>query len=446
MSEIISGAPESATTVGPVGTHATTIDPAVAKGAGTDGVVSTDGKARSINKPTISKKLAQINPARTPLATVLRNIGSGSTKSDTYEFYSIVSRGIACTVSAESGGVKWTPSDSETLEITLSNGIHHLSKDADLMVPTMDVSSGTATPTSNDSAAQVPLVLHIVDISYTNPKKVVVVPVNVTNEFTLANGTVMYRMASAKDQDAAISNDPHATPTKDYNYCQRNIMTVSENAFQALQEKEIEFGMTEYKEQAFLDFRYQAEVQTIFGPRSGENFIDPITQKRKLHMRGLLDFNIQNISILRDNPDDGINSMMEQMFSVNNGSEERIMLYGAGFATFLANSKLWSKQMDANSTEVKFGIRWKNIESNFGTLRCIYHPALSLLGPYKDCAIIVDPANIRRVDQIKLHQRELDLQKAGIRNSKDVLMEEAWTLEVVNPSTHGLIRLVESGE
>ncbi len=442
MNEIITGAPESATTVGPVGTHATTIDPAVGKEAGTDGVVSTDGNARSINKPTISKKLAKINPARTPLDTVLRNIGSGSTLSDKYEFYSIISRGIACTVSA-SGGVKWTPSVSDTLEITLSNGIHHLSKDADLMVPTMDVSSGNASPTNNGSAAQVPLVLHIVDISYTNPKKVVVVPVNVTNEFTLANGTVMYRMASAKDQDAAISNDPHATPTKDYNYCQRNIMTVSENAFQALQEKEIEFGMAEFKEQAFLDFRYQAEVQTIFGPRSGENFIDPITQKRKLHMRGLLDFNIQNISIPRNDPDAAINTMMENMFAVNNGSEERIMLYGAGFATFLANSKLWSKQLEANSTEVKFGIRWKTIESNFGTLRCIYHPALSLLGPYSDCAIIVDPANIRRVDQIKLHERTLDLQKAGIRNTKDVLLEEVWTLEVVNPSTHGLVRLVD---
>lgn len=219
-------------------------------------------------------------------------------------------------------------------------------------------------------------------------------------------------MASAKDQDAAISNDPHATPTKDYNFCQRNIMTVSENALQALQEKEIEYGMAEFKEQAFLDFRYQAETQTIFGPRTlvdgvadGENFIDPITQKRKLHMRGLLDFNIQNVTIPRNDPDAAINSMMEQMFSVNNGSEERIMLYGAGFATFLANSKLWTKQMDAKSTEVKFGIRWKTIESNFGVLRCIYHPALSLLGPYTDCAIIIDPANIRRVDQIKLHQR-----------------------------------------
>lgn len=441
MSEIINGAPEKATTVGPVGTHATTIDPAVGKKAGTDGVVSTDGKARGYNKSTISQKLAKINPARTPLDTVLRNISSGTTKSDKYEFYSIISRGIACKV-------KSSTIEDKVIIIELESGIHHLSKDGDLMVPTYNVSSGAAEATDKDSAAMVPLVLHIVDIDYVK-KTISAVAVNAA-PIALPAETVMYRMASAKDQDAAISNDPHATPTKDYNYCQRNIMTVSENAFQALQEKEIEFGMAEFKEQAFLDFRYQAETQTIFGPRTlvdgvvdGENFIDPITQKRKLHMRGLLDFNIQNVTIPRNDPDAAINSMMEQMFSVNNGSDERIMLYGAGFATFLANSNIWTKQMDAKSTEVIFGIRWKTIESNFGVLRCIYHPALSLLGPYTDCAIIIDPTNIRRVDQIKLHQRKLDLQTAGIRNSMDVLLEESWTLEVVNPSTHGLVRLVD---
>lgn len=443
MSEIINGAPESATTVGPVGTHATTIDPAVGKEAGTDGVVSTDGKARGINKATISQKLAKINPARTPLDTVLRNIASGATKSDRYEFYSIISRGIACVVESATA-----QEDSDVISIKLSSGIHHLSKDGDLMVPTYNAATGVAVATNGGAAAEVPLVLHIVEINYVD-KTISAVAVNAA-KIALPKDTKMYRMASAKDQDAAISNDPHATPTKDYNYCQRNIMTVSENAFQALQEKEIEFGMAEFKEQAFLDFRYQAETQTIFGPRTlvggsvnGENFIDPITQKRKLHMRGLLDFGIQGVALSRGDADAAINHMMEQMFSVNNGSEERLLLYGAGFATFLANSKLWNKQMDAKSTEVKFGIRWKTFESNFGVLRGIYAPALSLLGPFTDTALIIDPANIRRIDQIKLHERKLDLQTAGIRNTKDVLLEESWTLEVVNPSTHGLIRLTE---
>lgn len=430
MSEIFNGAPESATTVGPIGTHQTTINPDNGK------VVSTDGAARNINKSTISEKLSQINPARTPLDTFLRNIKAGTTKSDKYEFYSIIARGVKCTLA--SGGA--ITLDGVTTLTLSPGGIHHLSKDGDLLIPSYNVANGKAEKL-NDGVASRPLVIHIVELNYVeNTIKVV----GVNGTATLDAETVMYRMASAKDQDAAISNDPLATPTKDFNFCQRNIVTVSENAFQSLQEKEVEYGLAEFKEQAFADFRYQAEVTSLFGASfagvgGGEYFIDPITQKRKLHMRGLVDFNIQGVELnAQTDADASINAMMQQMFAVNNGSEERLLLYGAGFATLLSNSKQWVKQLEANKTDVAWGVRWKMFESNFGVLRAIYAPALSLCG-YGNAAFIIDPYNLRRVDQIKLHERKLDLQTAGIRNSKDVMLEESWTLEATNPTTHGIV-------
>ena len=211
-----------------------------------------------------------------------------------------------------------------------------------------------------------------------------------------------------------------------------------------LQEKEVEYGLKEFKEQAVLDFRYQSEVSSLFGGAAiaGENFIDPVTQKRKLHMRGLTDFNIQSVARTESEEiDTYLNRALEALFAVNNGSEERILLYGAGFATALANSKLWTKQMEAKNTEITWGVRWKMIESNFGMLRGVMDPALSLLGPYTNCAFIVDPYNIRHVEQVPMFERTLDLQSAGIRNSKDVVLEESITLEVTNPTTHGLLIL-----
>lgn len=395
------------------------------------------GKKLEANKNSVSKKLAKIMPSRTPLDSMLRNIGNGSCKSDKYEFFSIISRGVKATV-------------KEILNIT--DGIaelkldscHCLSLDGDLLVPYYNVSAGNISAPDKGVPTR-PLILHIVEISYSS-KTIKVVGVNAT--LTTANFTQvdkpLYRLASAKDQDAAISNDPHAVPTKDYNFCQRNVCTISENAFQALQEKEVEFGMAEFKEQALYDFRWQSEMSSIFGanPIGGEGFIDPVSNKRKLHMRGLLDFNIQQIDCTDESKDiaERLNEAMEAIFAGNNGSEERVFIYGPEVATMMANSKSWQKRMDAAKTEVKWGVTWKLIETNFGTLRGVMQPAFGLLGDYSRCALVVDPANIRRVEQVALHSRNLDLQSAGVRNSKDVFMEEAWTLEVTNPYTHAFMQ------
>ena len=264
----------------------------------------------------------------------------------------------------------------------------------------------------------------------------------------IAANAKLYRAGIACDQDTAITDDPQAMPVKDKNYCQRMLCTISENAYQALQDKDVEFSLADLKEQAIFDFRLQSEAAAIFGGQAvkGENFIDPVSMKRKLHMRGVLDFDIQEITgtvSSNDDIDEFLNNAMQQLFSVNNGSEERILLYGAGFATKLANSKWWTKQLEAKKTEVKWGVSWKMIESNFGRLRGIMDPALSLMG-YEDCALVVDPRHIRVIEQVPMQEHKLDLQKAGIRNSHDIVLEESITLELTNPKAHGLLVLTEA--
>lgn len=394
------------------------------------------GPGPEMNKPSVSSKLAKLMPSNYPIDTFLRQIGKGTTNSDRYEFYSIVARGVKAVVQSEV-----TAETDAPTTIKLSEGVQSLSLDGDLLVPSYSVNTSTGKPTATkvtDGVATRPLQLHIVGISY-GGKSIDVVGINAPCP-ALEADTELYRMASAKDQDAAISNDPMATPTKDFNYCQRNLCTISENSFQALQDKEIDYGMTEFKEQALYDFRYQAEITSIFGSSYyGGELIDPNTQKRKLHMRGLLDFGIKSLP-----REDGVsveeflNHAMQEIFSNNNGSEKRILLYGPEFATELANSGAWTKQLEAGKTEVKWGITWKVIESNFGTVLGLMHNALGMVG-YGRAAILIDPANVRRIEQVPLSMNDLDLKKAGIRNSKDVLMEEAWTLEVTNPATHAML-------
>lgn len=397
---------------------------------------------QEINRSSVSQRLAKIGWSNAPLDTMLRNIGKGTTKSDKHEFYSVAARGVECVVA---DGVTIN-NFSSTTDITLASGVDCLSKDGILLVPSINVvAEEVKALESGKKVAVKPLMLHIVDIDYKNNGTITVMPLNASKgSATLAANAKMFRAGVACDQDVAKTDDPQAMPTKDHNYCQRMLCTVSENAYQRLQEKDVEYGLNDFKEQAIYDFRLQSEAAAIFGGGAvaGENFIDPKTRKRKLHMRGVLDFDIQVIEAAEGMPiDEYLNVAMEKLFAVNNGSEERILLYGAGFATKLANSKWWTKQLEANKTEMKWGVTWKMVESNFGSLRGIMDPALSLTGPYSNCALIIDPAHIRLVEQVPMQQRKLDLVSAGIRNSNDIVLEESITLELTNPKAHGLLVL-----
>lgn len=413
---------------GTVGTHVVT----------KDNTTTTQG----INRATVSEKLAQIGWSNAPLDTMLRNIGKGKTNSDTFEFYSIAARGVECVVKTA------VPFNATSMTISLTSGVDSLSKSGVLLVPSIKVVNEVAKATT--TVTRKPLMLHITNIDYAEGS-VTCIPINAKSgdtDLKIAVNAKLYRAGIACDQDTAITDDPQAMPVKDKNYCQRMLCTISENAYQALQDKDVEFGLADLKEQAIFDFRLQSEAAAIFGGQAvkGENFIDPVSMKRKLHMRGVLDFDIQEITgtvSSNDDIDEFLNNAMQQLFSVNNGSEERILLYGAGFATKLANSKWWTKQLEANKTEVKWGVTWKMIESNFGRLRGIMDPALSLMG-YEDCALVIDPRHIRVIEQVPMQEHKLDLQKAGIRNSHDIVLEESITLELTNPKAHGLLVLTEA--
>lgn len=419
---------------GTVGTHTPVVDPSTGKVTG----ATTQG----INRATVSEKLAKIGWSNAPLDTMLRNISKGKTNSDTFEFFSIAARGVECVVKTAA------TFNAATMTISLTSGVDSLSKSGVLLVPSIKVVNEVAKAAT--TVTRKPLMLHISDINYATGT-VTCIPINAKSgdtDLKIAANAKLYRAGIACDQDTAITDDPQAMPVKDKNYCQRMLCTISENAYQALQDKDVEFGLADLKEQAIFDFRLQSEAAAIFGGQAvkGENFIDPVSMKRKLHMRGVLDFDIQEITgtvSSNDDIDEFLNNAMQQLFSVNNGSEERILLYGAGFATKLANSKWWTKQLEANKTEVKWGVTWKMIESNFGRLRGIMDPALSLMG-YEDCALVIDPRHIRVIEQVPMQEHKLDLQKAGIRNSHDIVLEESITLELTNPKAHGLLVLTEA--
>lgn len=406
---------------------------------GTVSASSIDPETDEVTKPKVdkasfSKKLTKIFPSKFPMDTIARELPKGKTDSDEYKYASVVARGIGCTVASTTtkGG------NGALVEITM-NSVHMLSVDSNLMVNNYLAVGPDVEPTlisKTDAISPSPLILHIVRIDRANNKAVVFavnapyVPVINANQF-------LPRVGVAKDQMVAMSEDPISMPTYDSNYCQINMATISEAYFQKIQEKEVEWGMADMQESAIFDFRGQSEMAMLFGAKRA--FRDPETGRAKYMMDGFIrkvgnTINHEGAGIT----DKTLNADLAKIFDGNNGSDARLMFYGSDFGLMLENSATFQKQLEAGKTKVKFGITWNEIETNQGTILAKKHDAFNQVG-YGRAALVIDPANFRRIEQRPLTVYDLDLEKAGKQRTQDRRIDESFTLEVTNPETHGLI-------
>ena len=387
-----------------------------------------------VNKPSFSKTLTKIFPSKFPLDTITRELPKGNTDSDEYKYASVVSRAVGCVVKSTV-----TETAAPALATIQLNSAHMLSVDSNLMVANYNATGpdAKATVVSGDlTIAPSPLILHIVAIDRA-ASTISVFPVNASHVPALPTNQFLARVGVAKDQLTAISDDPISLPTFDSNYCQINMATISEAYFQKLQEKEVEFGMADMQESALFDFRSQSEMAMLFGAK--RFFRDPKTGKDKYMMDGF----IRKVGHTLDNKGAGVtekylNNALAQIFDGNNGSEARLMFYGSDFGLSLAENATFQKQLEAGKTKVKFGITWNEIETNQGTILAKKHDAFQMVG-YGKAALVIDPANFRRIEQKPLTVYDLDLEKSGISRTKDRRIDESFTLEVTNPETHGLI-------
>lgn len=392
---------------------------------------ATEAQKPAHNKASVDHVLHKIMPSQFPMDEMLRKLSTAKTESTKYEYFKVRARGISATIASDVTGAT-----GSAVTITLDSA-HIFSKDGNIMVPTWNATGADKAATAVSSGVSFsPLVLHICDINRA-AKTITVIALNASGVPSLKAQTKLFRMGTAKNELAAISEDPLSQPAKDYNFCQIHMTTVSEGVYQKLQEKEVPYGLAEFKEQALYDFRMTNEIDALFGTRS--EFDDP-DGKHKYTSDGLIRKISKNLDkgTAASVTEDVLLGWAADVFDGNNGSEERILYYGTDFGRSIANCRTIYKSLEAGKTEVKFGITFNRIETNFGTLLLKYHSLLNMYG-YGSAGIVVDPANVYRCIQKPLEATELNLDESGQKRSKDIRIDESHTLAVTNPETHAIL-------
>lgn len=404
-----------------------------------DGPVTVSGVktgSPTLDKDYISKKVTEMRPSATPLDTIMRSITTGvDIKSFVSDYYAVDTRPIKDTVKtlytkagdgnstidlAVNNIGAWSADDTVMVSgITGSDG-----KDLVCFVISKNVGAGTIKiqPLNGTAGAGTMAGKLIIPAS---------IPVS----------TLLVRMGPAKHELDAQTSPYAIVPVKDYNYLQIFMAQVEESTFQKIHDKEVDWSFSDYEAQNIYDLRQTMEFSYLFGYRS--KFFDEVNAKERYTTGGVTRYITKALQYGTGGTDRTIDDATfvdwtKSIFTGNSGSETRILFGGDALTANISKISTVQKQIEAKKVEVKWGIKWNQIETNFGILLYKHHSLLDHAG-WGEKGIVLDINQIEKHTMKPMATRKLNLKESGQRNVDAVVLEETSGVITRYPDTHAII-------
>lgn len=391
----------------------------------------TDEVAPDLLEADIEREVLKMKPSSTPIDQIMRHATSKKTDSMEVGYYAV-------DVRPERSKIKGTYSQPESptandarVTITTEND--------DLFDVTDTILFPDVNGAPNDfTGAEGALVVRVV--AKTDDGKLVVMALNgvTTGGVTglcpnIPDGSAMVRMGRAAGELEVQSPMLESLPTKKTNYCQIFKMQVEQSSLLAIHKKEADWSWSDLEENAIYEFRRGVEKSYLFGQKS--KIYDAVKKQYIFTTGGIWH---QTDKEFVYNPEDFTPAtfvdLMKQAFVGNNGSEKRILIGGSDFIAMV--SKLTTdRYLHAQDQEVKWGITWNKIISNFGTLYCLHDEIFDQVGMPGN-AFILDPEFLsKRVFQ-PFGKMDLDLKTSGQRNTDARVITEISCPVLKYPEAH----------
>jgi hypothetical protein len=386
----------------------------------------------------ISQSITKMKPASTPLDTLLRTVVKNvPAKSWRYDYYAVDMRGIEDTIkNAFDTSASGSYEGSGVHTLSVSN-VHIWSQDDNGMLQGVLGSDGQA------------IVFNVIDKNAANGT-ISVLPLNglgvAVNELPdLDPGTKLTRMGNTKSELDAQTDPYSIFPDKAYNFNQIHMAQVEESVYLEMHEKEVAYGMADFKYASLYDMRRGCELDSLFGVR--KQYTDPGDQEEKYNSGGITRYITQTLTYTS-----GVtaqakwkqywNNWTKTIFTDNAGSDTRYFFVGKDLLENMANIDSFQKQIDAKSVEVVHGINFSKIETPFGILLIKLHNLFAPAG-WGAKGLILDIANLEKFTFKPMATEKLDLRSSGIRNANAFKIDEAFGVALRYPQTHAIVDMVE---
>lgn len=424
---------------------------------GADGI-STETAGRADGDPDyylsdVDKRIVKIRPMATPLDQISRYAKSSSSKSFEVKYYSVGAREIKCRTSAAvsamtSGASVSLPVDDMnmfTLDDTIRVvGIKAVTKpdgtaysENDSLIPDL-----VLCVCGKDSTTNLPTVYAVNGAMDTSTKQPILVP-------EIPAGTTLVRMGKACGELDVQTGRFNNIPLPEVQYCQNFMIQVEQSTFDKIAAKEVNWNFSDLEEDGIYDMRLAMENTYLFGVKNvikhiakdGMNtwFTGGIWWMAGKDIEvGEWD-NEKNCAVISD---ENLVDITKDLFvGTSSGNKRKILFCGSDMLS--AFSKIKSEKFRLKDTVDVWNLRFKSWDTDFGEVLTVHHELFDING-MSDCGFAMDPEYLSKKTHISWARNVLDLQKAGIRRTDAVVIQEVSCLYLRYAKAHARMQLAKA--
>ncbi|MCH5328810.1 MAG: DUF5309 family protein [Coprobacter sp.] len=390
----------------------------------------------------IDQRIVKIRPMSTPIDQIMRHSEVRKSGSMVYDYYAVDTKPTKAKISTAytepTAGTATSSHKKATLE-TDNNDIFDVSE-------TILVKGVNGYEADGKTKSSADLVLYVSKKS--DDGKLVVYALNgkTVGQIdgvvpSIPKDTVLVRMGRAATELDVQTSQFEALPVKAQNYCQIFKMQVEQSTFQKIANKEVEWNFSDSEECAIFDMRMGMEKSFMFGVK---NSIYDADKKQNVMTTGGIWWQAGKEKAY--DPTKGLTQndlidIMQEAFTGNAGNKRKVLVGGSNFIG-LINKLDVQKYVGANEDFVKWGIDFTEIRSKFGKLYVLLDEVFDDCN-MSDYGFIFDPEYLTKAVHVPFDRLQLDLKKAGIRNTDAVVLTEASCACLRYPNAH--MRIVPKG-
>lgn len=388
--------------------------------------------APGLLRNAIDSRIVKVRPMSTPIDQLSRCGGARHCGSMTVEYYSVDTRPTEAELSTSvAAGRGKRKADGVYVHTLNTDNDMVFSPSETLMVPDVTVIPDGATEA-------VPLVLYV--ISRPESGGVEVTAVNAPSDTigapslpALPAGSKIIRMGRAASELDVQTSQYQPLPFKSSNHCQIFKMQVEESTFHKISNKEIGWSFSDQEEAAIVDMRLGMEKNFLFGARA--RIFDPGKNEHIYLTGGIWEQAGKSRTVDTGNfTEDTLLDICREAFTGNCGSKRKILIGGTGLIDALSRIER-VKISTSGETMVKWGVEFKEIRSNFGSLYVVHSEIFDQCGHEND-GMVIDPDYLTKYVHVPFHTEKLDLRRSGTRNTSAVVITEASCLVLRYPKAH----------
>ena len=385
--------------------------------------------APGLLRNAIDERIVKIRPMATPVDQLSRCAGARSCGSMKVDYYAVDVKAVSARLSAEIADDEFetdTANNQVTIRVTTdANGI--FSPTETVLFP--DVAA-------DGVSGHDPLMLYVTEA---DNKGFTAVAVGYDADITalpcgsIGKDTRLVRMGRAATELDVQTAQFESLPRKRTNFCQIFKMQVEQSTLQKLANKEVGWTFSDQEEVAIIDMRQGMEKNFLFGRKA--KITDPGKHEDIYLTGGIWNQTDNTFSYTPATLDGGkLIELCRAAFTGTGGNTRKILLGGSGLIEALSKIQ-YDKNVEAGKTFVKWGIEFKEIRSNFGSLYVIHSEIFDQCGHEND-GFVLDPDCLTKYCHVPFHTETLDLRRSGQRNTDAIVVTEASCMVLRHPNAH----------